>query len=231
MRILVVEDEQKVARALQEGLQDEGFSVVLAFSGEDAFFRIHTEDFDVIVLDLMLPGRDGFEVLSAVRQRGVKTPVLLLTARDTLEDRDRGWRQGADDYLAKPFAFDELVSRIRILLRRGHSTDGPRLGIADLDMNLVTRRVTRAGRMIDLTAREFAVLEYFLRRQGQLVRRDSLASDVWNETMRGTPLNNVIDVHIARLRRKIDSDGSGKLIHTVRGMGFMISDRAATEST
>jgi DNA-binding response OmpR family regulator len=224
MRILVVEDEQKVAKALKEGLEDERYEVVLAPTGEDAFFRINTEQFDIVLLDLMLPGRDGLEVLRTIRKRGLDTPVLLLTARGSLEDRVTGLNSGADDYLVKPFAFAELLARIRALLRRGRTQDGLRLGVADLDMDLVTRKVTRGGRSLDLTAREFELLEYLLRRQGQVVMRDTLARDVWKETGRGTPLNNVIDVHIARLRRKVDVDYPAKLIHTVRGLGFMLSE-------
>ncbi len=225
MRILVVEDELKVANALKEGLEDERYEVVVAQTGEDAFFRITTEKFDLILLDLMLPGRDGLQILSSVRKSGIETPVLLLTARDSLEDRVTGLNSGADDYLVKPFAFAELVARIRALLRRGRTTDTLRLGVADLNMDLVTRKVSRANRTVELTAREFELLEYLLRHEGQVVLRDMLAREVWKETARGTPLNNVIDVHIARLRRKIDTDQSLKLIHTVRGVGFMLSER------
>lgn len=225
MRILVVEDEQKVANALKEGLEDERYEVVVAQTGEDAFFRITTEKFDLILLDLMLPGRDGLQILASVRKSGIETPVLLLTARDSLEDRVTGLNSGADDYLVKPFAFAELVARIRALLRRGRTTDTLRLGVADLNMDLVTRKVSRGNRTVDLTAREFELLEYLLRHEGQVVLRDMLAREVWKETARGTPLNNVIDVHIARLRRKIDVDQGLKLIHTVRGVGFMLSER------
>lgn len=225
MRILVVEDEQKVANALKEGLEDERYEAVVAHTGEDAFFRITTEKFDLILLDLMLPGRDGLHILTSVRKSGIETPVLLLTARDTLEDRVEGLNSGADDYLVKPFAFAELLARIRALLRRGRTADTLRLGIADLNMDLVTRKVSRAGRTVELTAREFELLEYLLRHEGQVVLRDMLAREVWKETARGTPLNNVIDVHIARLRRKIDIDHGVKLIHTVRGVGFMLSER------
>ena len=225
MRILVVEDELKVANALKEGLEDERYEVVVAQTGEDAFFRITTEKFDLILLDLMLPGRDGLQILASVRKSGIETPVLLLTARDSLEDRVTGLNSGADDYLVKPFAFAELVARIRALLRRGRTTDTLRLGAADLNMDLVTRKVSRGNRTVELTAREFELLEYLLRHEGQVVLRDMLAREVWKETARGTPLNNVIDVHIARLRRKIDMDQGLKLIHTVRGVGFMLSER------
>ena len=225
MRILVVEDEQKVANALKEGLEDERYEAVVAHTGEDAFFRITTEKFDLILLDINLPGRDGLEILSSVRKGGVETPVLLLTARDTLQDRVAGLNIGADDYLVKPFAFAELLARIRALLRRGRTADTLRLGLADLNMDLVTRRVSRGGQTVELTGREFELLEYLLRHEGQVVLRDMLAREVWKETARGTPLNNVIDVHIARLRRKIDVEQVLKLIHTVRGVGFMLSER------
>jgi len=225
VRILVVEDELKVANALKEGLEDERYEVVVAQTGEDAFFRITTEKFDLILLDLMLPGRDGMQILASVRKSGIETPVLLLTARDSLEDRVTGLNSGADDYLVKPFAFAELLARIRALLRRGRTTDTLRLGVADLNMDLVTRKVSRGNRTVELTAREFELLEYLLRHEGQVVLRDMLAREVWKETARGTPLNNVIDVHIARLRRKIDMDQGLKLIHTVRGVGFMLSER------
>jgi len=224
MRILVVEDEVKVAKALKEGLEDERYEAVVAHTGEDAFFRINTEQFDVILLDVMLPGRDGLQILTSIRRHGVNTPVLLLTARDTLDDRVAGLNSGADDYLVKPFAFAELVARIRALLRRGRTTEVLRLSVGDLDMDLVTRRVTRGGRTVELTTREFELLEYLLRHQGQVVLRDTLAREVWKETTRGTPLNNVIDVHIARLRRKIDLDQPAKLIHTIRGVGFMLRE-------
>jgi|SRR5689334_11041839 len=224
MRILVVEDEIKVAKALKEGLEDERYEVVLAHSGEDAFFRINTEKFDLILLDVNLPGRDGFQILKSVRERRIETPVLLLTARSSLEDRVTGLNSGADDYLVKPFAFAELLARIRVLLRRGRPADSLRLGVGDLLMDLVTRKVTRGGHAVELTGREFELLEYLLRHEGQVVMRDTLAHDVWKETARGTPLNNVIDVHIARLRRKIDLDHSVKLIHTIRGAGFMLHE-------
>jgi DNA-binding response OmpR family regulator len=222
MRILVVEDEQKVANALKEGLEGENFDVTVAPTGEDAFFRVNTEKFDLIVLDLMLPGRDGLQILTTIRKRGLETPVLLLTARDSLEDRVTGLNSGADDYLIKPFAFEELLARIRALLRRNRTVDMLRFGVADLDLDIVTRKVTRGGRLVDLTVREFELLEYLMRHEGQVVMRDMLARDVWKETARGTPLNNVIDVHIARLRRKVDVEPYEKLIHTIRGVGFML---------
>jgi len=224
MRILVVEDEKKVANALLEGLKGERYEVVVERTGEGAFFRITTEPFDAVLLDLTLPGRDGLEILGAMRERGVKTPVLVLTARDTLEDRVLGLDAGADDYLIKPFAFAELLARIRALVRRGRVAESPRLTVGDLEVHLITREVTRGGRPVELTVREFELLAYLLRHQGQVVSREGLARDVWKETARSTPLDNVIDVHVARLRRKVDADPGLRLIHTVRGMGFMLRE-------
>ena len=224
MRILVVEDEHKVADALREGLEDERYDVVVERTGEGAFFRVNTETFDVVLLDLTLPGRDGLEILRALRQRRMETPVLVLTARDSLEDRVTGLDAGADDYLVKPFAFGELLARIRALVRRGRVADAPRLTVGDLEMDLVTRKVLRGGRPVDLTVREFELLEFLMRYQSQVVSRETLARDVWKETARTTPLDNVIDVHIARLRRKVDPEHGVKLIHTVRGVGFMLRE-------
>ncbi len=224
MRVLVVEDEQKVANALREGLEGERYDVVVERTGEAAFFRLNTEEFDAILLDLGLPGRDGLQILKAVRERGMKTPVLVLTARDSVHDRVAGLDSGADDYLVKPFAFAELLARVRALVRRGRAVESPRLAVGDLDMDLITRKVTRTARPIELTVREFELLEYLLRHQGQVVSRETLARDVWQETARSTPLDNVIDVHIARLRRKVDVDHPVKLIHTVRGVGFMLRE-------
>ncbi|HEX5108367.1 MAG TPA: response regulator transcription factor [Vicinamibacterales bacterium] len=224
MRILVVEDEQKVADALREGLEAEKYEVVVERTGEAAFFRVNTETFDAVLLDLGLPGRDGLEILRAIRAREMQTPVLVLTARDSLQDRVTGLDSGADDYLVKPFAFAELVARIRALVRRGRSADSPRLAAGDLDVDLISRKVTRGGKPVELTVREFELLVYLLRHQGQVVPRETLARDVWQETARTTPLDNVIDVHIARLRRKVDAEHPLKLIHTVRGVGFMLRE-------
>jgi DNA-binding response OmpR family regulator len=224
MRVLVVEDEQKVANAVKEGLEGERYEVAVEHSGEGAFFRLTTEAFDVILLDLTLPGRDGLEILRTIRNQGLDTPVLVLTARDTLEDRVLGLDSGADDYLVKPFAFEEMLARIRALVRRGRATETAHLEMGDLDMDLTTRKVTRGGRPVELTVREFELLEYLLRHEGQVVSRGLLARDVWKETARTTPLDNVIDVHIARLRKKIDVDEELKLIHTIRGVGFMLRE-------
>jgi DNA-binding response OmpR family regulator len=222
MRILVVEDEQKVADALREGLTGEGYDVVVERTGEGAFFRVSSETFDIVLLDLGLPGRDGLEVLRVLRERRLQTPVLILTARDTLDDRVKGLDSGADDYLVKPFAFAELVARVRALGRRGRTAEAPRVVVADLELDRVARKVARAGRPVELTVREFELLEYLMRHHGQVVSRESLARNVWRETARTTPLDNVIDVHIARLRRKVDPEEAAKLIHTVRGVGFVL---------
>ena len=223
MRILVVEDENKVARALKQGLERELYDVAVAESGEEGFFRASQEQFDLVLLDVMLPGRDGMEILKALRSAGSRVPVLMLTARDAVEDRVSGLDVGADDYLVKPFAFPELLARIRVLLRRGRP-ELLRFRMADLELDVVTRRVTRGGHTIELRTREFELVEYLLRHQGQLVSREMLARDVWKALHRGTPLDNVIDVHIARVRRKIDSDFPVKLIHTVRGVGFVLRE-------
>ncbi len=224
MRVLVVEDEQKVANALREGLEGERYDVAVERTGEDAFFRLTTEAFDLILLDLGLPGRDGLQILTTLRGKGIKTPVLVLTARDTLQDRVAGLDIGADDYLVKPFAFAELLARIRALMRRGRAAESPRFAVGDLSMDLITRKVMRGGQPVELTVREFELLEYLMRYEGQVVSRETLARDVWKETARTTPLDNVIDVHIARLRRKVDLDRPVRLIHTVRGVGFMLRE-------
>jgi two-component system copper resistance phosphate regulon response regulator CusR len=227
MRILIVEDETKVAQALKEGLEREGYEVTLAATGEEGYYLLDARTFDLVVLDLMLPGRSGLEILATLRTRDHGIPVLVLTARDTVQDRVAGLDTGADDYLVKPFAFPELAARIRALLRRGRSEPLSRLRILDLEMDPATRRVTRGGQDLELTAREFELLEYLLRNHGRVVSREMLARDLWKETDRATPLDNVIDVHIARLRRKIDDAFESKLIHTVRGVGFIIKEAVA----
>jgi two-component system copper resistance phosphate regulon response regulator CusR len=179
-----------------------------------------------VVLDVMLPGRSGLEILEAIRRRRSKTPVLMLTARDTIEDRVLGLNTGADDYLVKPFAFPELLARIRALSRRGAPDPVSRLGIADLEMDAVGRVVTRGGQLLDLTPIEFDVLEYLVRNQGRVVSREVLASDVWKAAGRAAPLNNVIDVHMARLRGKVDERFEKKLVRTVRGVGFVVREDA-----
>jgi len=222
MRVLIVEDEKKVARALREGLEAERYDVRVAGSGEEGFFLANHEVFDCVVLDLMLPHRDGLEVLATLRRRGLSTPVLILTAKDTVDDRVRGLDSGADDYLVKPFAIPELLARIRALLRRGRPDQVLMLRQDDLEMDLVTRKVVRAGQAIDLTVKEFEVLEYLLRHAGRVVSREMLTREVWRIAARATPFDNVIDVTIARLRRKIDDPFASTLLHTVRGVGFVL---------
>jgi two-component system, OmpR family, copper resistance phosphate regulon response regulator CusR len=225
-RVLIVEDDAKVAQALERGLAAEQYHITIAQSGEEGFFQASSMTFDLVLLDVMLPVRDGFEVLKALRTRGVHTPVLMLTARDAVEDRVQGLDFGADDYLVKPFAFPELLARMRVLLRRGRSPERAQLAFADLQMDLVARTVTRGGRPLDLTTREFDVLAYLLRHAGHLVSREMLARDIWKEPARATPLDNVIDVHMVRIRRKVDGDLPVKLIQTVRGVGFILREEA-----
>jgi DNA-binding response OmpR family regulator len=227
VRILVVEDEKKVAKALRDGLEAEHYEVQVARTGEEGFFLVSHESFDLVVLDLMLPRRDGLEILTTLRKCGLQTPVLILTARDTVDDRVHGLDSGADDYLVKPFAFPELLARIRSLLRRGRQDQILKLQADDLTMDLVTRKVVRAEQPLELTLKEFEMLEYLLRHAGRVVSREMLARDVWRVTARATPLDNVIDVTVARLRRKIDDPFETKLLHTVRGVGFALrSERA-----
>lgn len=223
MRILIIEDEAKVAKALQEGLNREQFAVAVAHTGEDGFFLLNKEQFDLIILDLYLPGRDGLDILRTLRQKRFNLPVLILTARDTLEDRVRGLETGADDYLVKPFAFAELLARVRALLRRGQQEPVSTLSVRDLEMDVTTRQVKRSGKPITLTAKERDLLEYLLRHRNTVVSREMLVKDVWDAAARATPLDNVIDVHIAHLRRKIDDGYEVKLLHTIRGVGYIIS--------
>jgi DNA-binding response OmpR family regulator len=224
VRVLVVEDERKLSQILASALHAEHYDVVIASTGEDGFSRANAEVFDLVVLDLMLPGRGGLEILQMLRQRHIETPVLILTARDGVDDRVLGLDRGADDYLVKPFALPELLARVRALLRRGRPSDVVRLKAADLELDLVARRAVRGERLLELTAREFELLEYLLRHQGHLVSREMLAREVWKEPRRATPLDNVIDVQMTRLRRKVDTEGGERLIHTVRGVGFVLRE-------
>ena len=224
-QLLVVEDDRRVAASLVQGLTESGYTVQQAGTVEAALKRLAATRFDLVLLDLGLGGRDGLEVLRELRGRQDATPVLVLTARDALSDRVQGLDAGADDYLVKPFAFPELLARLRALLRRAHTTEPARLKVADLELDLLQRMVTRAARPLTLTTREFDVLAYLMRNGGQTVTRDMLARDVWKETARVTPLDNVIDVHISHLREKIDREAAVKLLHTIRGVGFILEPR------
>jgi DNA-binding response OmpR family regulator len=224
VRVLVVEDERKLAEVVTSALRAEHYDVVVASTGEEGFFRANAEVFDLLVLDVMLPGRSGLEILRALRGRRIETPVLILTARDGVDDRVLGLDLGADDYLVKPFALPELLARIRALFRRGRPSEALRLKAADLELDLVTRRAVRGNRLLELTAREYELLEYLLRHQGHLVSREMLAHEVWKEPRRATPLDNVIDVQMTRLRKKVDAEPGERLIHTVRGVGFVLRE-------
>tara|TARA_R110002049_G_scaffold189977_1_gene358589 strand:- start:13320 stop:14003 length:684 start_codon:yes stop_codon:yes gene_type:complete len=221
MRLLVIEDEIKTGDYLHKGLAEAGFLVDLARNGLDGYHLAMTETFDLIVLDVMLPDVDGWRIIKSIREAENTTPVLFLTARDSIDDRVKGLEMGADDYLVKPFAFAELLARVRTLLRRGlTSAMVEHLEIADLVLDLPRRRVTRAGNRINLTNREFSLLELLVRRQGEVLPRSLIASQVWD--MNFDSDTNVIDVAIRRLRVKIDEPYSPKLIHTVRGMGYQL---------
>ncbi len=225
MHILLIEDEPKVASALKQGLEADGYTVSIAYSGEEGFYLLCQGGNDLAILDVMLPARNGFEILKSARQLGMKVPVLLLTARDAVEDRVHGLDAGADDYLVKPFAFPELLARVRALLRRGGNPESPaRWRVADLEMDAAHRLVSRSGKHIELTAKEFEILEYLILNKGRVVSREMLAREIWKESARQTPLDNVIDVHITHLRRKVDDGFHSKLLHTVRGVGFVLRE-------
>ena len=226
MKILVVEDEPKTGDYLKQGLGEAGFVVDLARDGLDGLHLALTEAYDLAILDVMLPGIDGWQVLQGIRRAGKEMPVLFLTARDEVDDRVRGLELGADDYLVKPFAFAELLARVRTLLRRGSkSKEADNLRVADLELDLLRRRVTRAGKRIDLTAKEFALLELLLRRQGEVLPRSLIASQVWD--MNFDSDTNVVEVAVRRLRAKVDDEFTPKLIRTVRGMGYVLEDSAS----
>jgi two-component system copper resistance phosphate regulon response regulator CusR len=220
MKILVVEDEPKTGNYLKQGLTEAGFVVDLARDGNDGLHLAKTENYDLIVLDIMLPGRDGWSVLKSLRDAGDTVPVLFLTARDQVDDRVRGLESGADDYLVKPFAFSELLARVRSLLRRGKAAEPEIMRVADMELDLFRRRVTRAGKRIALTAKEFALLELLLRRHDEVLPRSLIASQVWD--MNFDSDTNVIEVAVRRLRAKIDDGFEPKLIQTIRGMGYVL---------
>lgn len=220
--VLLVEDERKTRASIAEGLELEGWRVSATDSGSGALLLLEAQAFDLVVLDWMLPDRDGLTVLRHIRQRGNQVPVLMLTARGTVTDRVDGLESGADDYLVKPFAFAELVARSRALLRRPILSTDQFLRCGDLQLDTRARIAVRAGEPIALTPREVDILEYLLRYQGQIVTREMLERDVWKQSHRFTSLDNVIDVQIMRLRRKVDGDGDDKLIHTLRGRGYRL---------
>jgi two-component system OmpR family response regulator len=220
MRLLVVEDDTKLARALERGLQREGYAVDVADNGDEALSQATENEYDAVVLDVMLPGRDGFSVCKAMRRQERWAPVLMLTARDQVGDRIRGLDAGADDYLVKPFDFGELLARLRALIRRGPSERPPVLEVGDLRIDPAARVVTRAGREVELTVREFALLQFLAQRAGEVVSREQLLEHVWDSAEDGS--TNVVDVYIGYLRNKIERPFRGKIIRTVRGIGFML---------
>jgi two-component system, OmpR family, copper resistance phosphate regulon response regulator CusR len=222
MRILIIEDEQKMSAYLRKGLTEASFVVDTAADGREGLFLALHESFDLIVLDLMLPELSGFEVLRRLREQK-QTPVLLLTARDAVEDKVEGFELGADDYLAKPFAYAEFLARVRSLLRRSPRVVRDRLAIADLEIDLIRRRVQRGATRIDLTAQEFALLQFFVERQGEVLTRTLITSCVWD--MNFDSDTNVVDVAVKRLRAKLDAPFERKLLHTIRGMGYVLEDR------
>lgn len=220
MRLLVVEDEKKVASFIRKGLEEEHYAVDIAEDGEMGLYMAETNDYDLIVLDLMIPKIDGWELLRRIRARQNNVPILILTARDSVEDRVRGLNGGCDDYLTKPFAFAELLARIRALLRREKLEKEPLLKVGDLTLSLVTHKVVRKGKEIELTSKEYALLEYFMRNPDRILTRAMIAEHVWDYHF--DSMTNVIDVYVNYLRKKIDKDFEPKLIHTIRGVGYMM---------
>jgi two-component system copper resistance phosphate regulon response regulator CusR len=222
MHVMVVEDDARLAAALAKGLEEAGYRVSSCGTAAEAIGMVESDPPDLIVLDIGLPDQSGLAVLGHLRSRGLTTAVIILTARDTVKDRVQGLDQGADDYLVKPFAFDELLARIRALLRRSEPSDSRLLQADTLTLDPVNRHAARDARDLALTSQEFALLQYLLLHAGRPVSRDMITRDVWNIQSRATPLDNVIDVHISHLRAKVDSGADRKLIHTVRGVGFVL---------
>jgi DNA-binding response OmpR family regulator len=220
MRVLLIEDDRKAARLLSKGLQEEGFVVDVASTGEDGEEQAALNEYDVVILDWLLPGRDGLAVCRALRASGNATPILMLTARDSVADRVSGLGTGADDYLTKPFALDELLARIQALLRRSRSVQPVVLRVADLTLDPVTRRVSRGSVVVTLTPKEYAILEVLMRNVGQVVTRTRLAERVWDEA--SEVLDNLVDAHVSHLRKKVDREASAPLIHTIRGVGYRL---------
>jgi two-component system, OmpR family, copper resistance phosphate regulon response regulator CusR len=224
-KVLVVDDDSDIANALSQALTRNNFEVTVCRTGEDGFFHAMNEHYGLVLLDVVLPGRSGLEILAALRKKNTHVPIIMLSTRNEVEDRVQALSMTADDYLGKPFALSELLQRVNSLLRRSHGDVVTELRIDDLQLNSVTRSVARGSKILDLTLREFEILLYLMRKPGAVVTRAMLAQDVWKDVKRATPLDNVIDVHISRLRRKIEMDGQKELLHTVRGVGFCISDR------
>jgi two-component system, OmpR family, copper resistance phosphate regulon response regulator CusR len=223
MRVLVVEDDKKTGAYLRKGLLEKGFVVDVASEGDDGLHLARTGDYDVIVLDVMLPRRDGWSVIAELRRCGKQTPTLFLTARDAVEDRVKGLELGADDYLVKPFAFSELLARVRSLMRRGSPRQQDTVQVADLELDLLRHKAARGGRRLDLTPKEFALLSLLARRAGEVLSRTFIAEQVWD--MNFDSHTNVVDVHVRRLRSKVDDPFEQKLIHTVRGTGYVLEER------
>ena len=222
MRILVVEDEKKVAGFIKKGLEEETYAVDVAYDGEDGLQLGSGGQYDLIILDIMLPKMDGLEILSQLRDQGRDVPILLLTAKDAVDDRVAGLNRGADDYLTKPFAFSELLARVRVLLRRGKAEVKTTLQISDLTLDLVSHKVNRGGDEIELTGKEYSLLEYFMRNQEKVLTRTMIAEHVWDYNF--DTFTNVIDVYINHLRKKIDKDRQSKLLHTLRGVGYIMKE-------
>lgn len=227
MKILLIEDDSRVASFIRRGLKEENYAVDLAKDGEEGLFMAHTGEYDLIILDVMLPKKTGYEVLSSLREEKNSVPVLMLTAKGGLEDKVKGLNAGADDYLAKPFGFEELLARARALLRRRGDMIPTVLQIGDLQMDTMRHAVTRQGKTLELTTREYALLEYFLRHKDQVVTRTMLSENVWEHDF--DTMSNVIDVHVARLRRKVNDGFDKGYIHTVRGRGYIMQEKNPEE--
>lgn len=229
MRVLLVEDEPRIANFVAKGLRENAFAVDVAQTGEDALYQAEINTYDAIILDVMIPEKDGFEVCRELREKGLPIPILMLTARDAVEDRIEGLDTGADDYLTKPFAFGELLARLRAILRRREKSFEPtRITVADLEIDTKSQRVRRGGREIQLTTKEFTVLEYLARNAGKVIGREELSEHCWDETY--DPFSNTIEVFINRLRKKIDAEeGRTVLLHTKRGAGYVLGDLTAAE--